>query len=289
MLYRPSTLSGDERREFETYAEDCREEMLDHVATIVQELPPDVVEIVYELAFSTSDALPKRERRPKLDTVLVIDSVAEALSMPAPDRDALCKLTIVTQEYFDIVDDLLDGDVASDRETEALLVSQLLVPTLMGLLSRFKADASTYWATQAQEVMCVPMVESTATPDAETYRSLLDRQASLYGMLTGLAAVVNDESDDTIERYERLGETIYRHRQVVLDYEQYQDGEDDPWNARQLMDESAVLSLLATHEQTVDDLTADLPGPPRGRLRALVALDTSAWQASVSRPAEKSS
>ena len=278
MLYRPSTLSAADQGAFEEHADACRERMLDHVETLVERVPPPGARPVYELAFSPSEALPKRDRRPKLDTVILIEAVAEALDLPASDRDRVVRMTILTQEYFDIVDDIVDGDVAEGRTAEALIVSQLLVALTVEAASRLGPDAVAYWSYHAQTVLCAPFVEARKTPGAETYLELLDRQAGLYAVCTGVAAVVAGADDSVVERYERIGATVCKHRQVVLDYEQTGDG---TWNAGQLFDETTLVETLARFEQTVTDLVSDLPDRPAGHIRGLVALDVPRWREAV--------
>lgn len=278
MLYRPSDLTSERRAAFEEYVGDLRERVLDHVEELCREVDEDALaQRTYELAFKPSDALPKRSRRPKLQTAVLADQTAAAFDLADSRRDALVAFTVAVQEHYDVLDDVVDGDVAPGHEDEAVVVSQALVPLCVRRLDALGSDAVEYWHDCALELLAAPHAETTDDPSADAYRRVIDRQSALFGLVTGLAAVAADRDESTVERADRLGRTVYRHAQFVLDYEQHARG-DDEWNARALLGERRVLESLEIWRAAVTDLTAEFPTHAADRLRALVALDVDAWQ-----------
>lgn len=280
MLYRPSDLAPAESEAFEAHAVDLRERLLDRVEALVLDLPSDDAgRLVYELAFKPSEALSKREERPKLDTALLAEQVYLEHDPDGADLAAVLEFTAAVQEYFDVLDDVVDGDVTAGREPRAILATQLLLPLVLARVDRFGATAR--FADRVAELVDAPIRERGDDPTPDAYRDLLDRQATLYGLNAEISAVAAGASDREADRAGRLGRAIYRHRQAVLDYEQYVHETEAGWNAGALFGETELREYLGEQRQRVERLVADFE-PDRARLIAgLVALDVEAWRDSL--------
>lgn len=279
MLERSSDLSPERQAAFEEFVLEGREQVFDGVQAMLDDVgEPTLAQRVYELAFTPNDVLPKRSRRPELHSALLAVAAADAFDLPESDRTALLEFTVAIQEYYDILDDLIDGDVAEGHENEVQLVAQVLFPLAVARLGRLGGDAVGYWTDCALELVAAPHAEAAASPSPEAYRDLVDRQSVLFGFVPGLAAVAAGREEAAVERAEELGRTIYRHGQFVRDYEQYVGTDDDPWNAAALLGEQAVIEHLEEWRGAIDDLTASYPESARRQLRALVALDVDTWQ-----------
>jgi hypothetical protein len=277
MLYRPSALPPDRRAAFEGYAADLRERLLDYVEALLTELASDAAGgLVYELAFKPGEALPKRSERPKVDSALLAEQVYLHHDPEGMRLDAVLEFTVAVQEYFDMLDDLVDGDVREDRRSEVVLATQLLLPLFVRRLDRL--DATAYWCEGTTRLLEAPLEELRAEPTAAAYREGLRAQASLYGTTAGIAALAGGGDEAAVERAETVGEAIYQHTQVVLDYEQFLAGHAERWNAGALFaDEAAVLAFLQERRETVSRLVEPYDDTRANRLEGLVALDVDAW------------
>lgn len=282
MLDRHSDLSEARQAEFDAFARDVRERMFDEVEAMLLEVGEDgLAQRVYDVAFAESEVLPQRSRRPDLHTALLAAASAEAYELGDSDSEALLGFTVAIQEYYDVLDDLIDGDVADGHETEVQLVVQVLLPLALGRLGRLGSGAVSYWTERALELVAAPYAEHGATPSASAYRDLVDRQSVLFAFVPGLAAVAAGCDEAGVERAEAVGRAIYRHQQFARDYEQHAAGDDDPWNAAALLGRATTIEELEHCRTTVEELTEPYPEPARERLRGLVALDVDPWRDEV--------
>lgn len=281
MLYRPSAVPPEHRETFEAHATDLRKRLLDHVEVLLTELASDAAGgLVYELAFKPGEALPKRTERPKIDSALLAEQVYLQHDPDGTGLDAVLEFTVAVQEYFDMLDDLVDGDVREDRRGEVLLATQLLLPLLVRRLDRL--DATAYWCDETTRLLEAPLEEVRAEPTAAAYRDELEAQAALYGATAGIAALAGGGDEAAVERASAVGEAIYQHTQVVLDYEQFLAGDAERWNAGALFDDEAtILAFLRDRRETVSQLVEPYDYGRAGLLKGLVALDVDAWLAGL--------
>ena len=278
VLYCPSDLPAERADAFEEHVQNLRRRVLDHVETVLLDVgSPGLAQEAYDVAFPETDALPKRESRPKLETALLAEQTYLSFDPSGERLEPLLQFTVVVQEYYDVLDDLLDDDVTAGHESRVLLVSQTLMPMLVRLLGELGDAAIEYWTDRAFELLAAPRIEATREPSPEDYAELLDHQAVLFGFVTGLAAVVTRRDDETIERAERLGRTAYKHAQYVLDVEQRRSGRVEGWNAAELHSEADVVDQLERWRAEVDDLVTAYPDERADLIRALVALDVDEW------------
>lgn len=283
MLDRPTDLPADREAEFEAFVRDVREATFDAVEDMLTDLDePALAQRVYELAFEANDVLPGRDARPDLSSAVLAATAADAHGLDDGERDALVGFAVAIQEYYDVLDDLVDGDVADGHEAEVQVVAQALLPLALDRLHRLGPDAVAYWTGCALDLVCAPFAEVSGTPTAEAYRELVDRQSVLLGFVPGVAAVAADRDEADVDRAEALGRALYRHQQFARDLEQHLDGDDDPWNAAALLGEESVVERLEAWREDVETYAEPYPEPASRRLRALVALDLEEWRRSLS-------
>jgi len=231
---------------------------------------------VYGLAFKQNDILPKRDRRPKSGTVFQADQIHRIHDGDEQTHQTLLQFGIVVAEYYDIVDDVVDGDVKPGHDREALLVAQLLMPVLTRLLHRLGDDAVEYWTREAAALVEAPLVHEQPDERERTgaaYLDLMDEQASLRSAITGLAAIVAGADDDAIERAERVGTTVHKLMQFVTDLNQY-PSDDDPWNAVAIYDEDEFFAQYQGLKDELDEALSAYPEEYITRMR-------SPWQSGL--------
>jgi hypothetical protein len=243
------------------------------------------------LVFSANEVLPKRDARPgrvSLLSAYLVEQLHVEYAGSDPEsetrRDRLVQFTLAVEEYADVVDDLVDGDVAEGRETEVLLTLQVLWPQLVRLLSALGQRETEYWTQHATALVAAPVTEMTREPGADTYRELVAEQATLFGFVTGLAAVAAGEDEPTVARAERLGELFFSVTQFLLDCEQY-DGEE-AWNALAVMAPAEVRERLRAWQRAFETELEHLSAERTRRLRPLVAVDLEAWDGPGAGPGE---
>jgi len=276
MVNRPTTLSPARERALDADLDDLRLRLLDCIERLLDEMPrDDLRERLYSLAFEPSDALPKRSRRPKVENAYLVEQLYRAHAPDGDDLDALLAFTVAVTEYYDIFDDVVDGDVADGRRADAVIVMQLLMPLFVRRIHALGDDAVSFWTERALELMAGPMTEVTDEPTADAYRAVVDDQATLFGFVTGLAAVVADAPPDAIERAETVGELYYAYEQYLTDEEQYR-ADDGPWNLWHLTTETEARARVVALRESLAEAVADLPAERADGIRALTAHDIDA-------------
>lgn len=280
MLYRPSDLEPEQLSAFEGYAESVRQRMLDEVEAMLDGLDPALAQFLYETAFRANESLPQRDQRPQLRPAVLALAQADAVELGEERSDALLGFTVASQEYFDVVDDAVDGDVAGGTDAEALLAAQLLLVLALRRLSELDAATPRYWVDSVAELVRAPFTETQEEPSAALYESMLDRQSELLGFVTGVAAVAAGLPDDDVAHAARVGRLVYRHFALVHDVEQYERGDDGDgdWNAAALFGHDGTQQRLVDVRSDVERATRRYPDPAGTRIRNLVALDVEEWR-----------
>lgn len=280
MLYRPSDLADDRREALETYAQDVRHRALDRIEAMLQTVEPSVAQVVYDLAFEPNEVLSQRDERPQYRPAILAVATAEAVGLDEDEADALLGFTVAIQEYYDALDDLVDGDVADGHEGEVILVAQVLQALALRELARLGLDAVTHWADSVPTLVGAPFAEARAeSPSVAVYDEILDHQSQLFGFVTGAAAVAAGRDDADVEHAVHVGRLVYRHFALVHDYEQYATGVDGDgdWNAAALLETEELCRRLEERREEIEEATRRYPDPAGRRIRELVALDVSAW------------
>jgi len=284
MPKRPTTLSPARERALDADLDDLRLRLLDCVERLLREVPREPLrELLYGLAFEPSDALPKRSHRPKVENAYLVQQVYRAHAPAGDDLDDLLAFTVAVTEYYDIFDDVVDGDVAAGRRADAVIAMQLLMPLFLRRIHAFGDDAVAFWTERALELMAGPLTEVADDPTAAAYRAVVDDQATLFGFVTGLAALAADAPPDAVDRAETVGELYYVYEQYLTDLEQYGGG-DGPWNLWHLTTEAEGRARVTALREALAEAVADLPAERAAGIRALAAHDLDAMLESVTEP-----
>ncbi|WP_155120738.1 hypothetical protein [Haloarcula sp. K1] len=274
---KPSTLSDAELDYFSEMYNSFDHKIRQFADEITEELPSETASSqVAAIAFSPNDALPKREARPTRR----IAYLAEQLYLAQEDNDdhlaPLLKFTILMQEYYDITDDIIDGDVAAGSEANVFLTLQYLMPALTKYLTRIGVNTTAYWSEQAIQMVDCFRDELVSEPSPEVYLDLLEKQALLYSTVTGLCGLISGGDAALVNRYETIGNLYFKHEQLLLDG--YQFGEESyPWNAWELLPEEEAMTLFKELRTELNTALDILPASRRKRVRPLISIDVSTW------------
>ncbi|MFC4408161.1 hypothetical protein [Haloarchaeobius iranensis] len=277
MFEAPSTLPPDREQELAAYREELRFRSLDAVEALLADVESDAArEQVYELAFDPSRALPKRSQRPKLETLALAEQLYLAHDPDGTDLATVCEFTVAVTEYYDIADDLVDGDVAPEDEDCVFLVLQVLLSLFVERLGRLGGDVVAYWSRRARRLTGAPFGERRQEPSLAAYLDILDLQAGLFGFVTGVSALAAGAADDAVARAERVGRRYYRCEQFVVDCRQHGREAGEPWNLYRFVDADEAASLLAAERSALAAHLEGLPAERRERIRSLFAVDVAA-------------
>ncbi|QLH78899.1 hypothetical protein HZS55_17080 [Halosimplex rubrum] len=244
---------------------------------IVAEMPSETGrDWVRTIAFSQNDALPKRKRRPTRRIEYLVEQLYLARDSDTDALEDLLRFTLLVQEYYDITDDIIDGDVAHGKEAEVFITHEYLMPVLADHVGRLGPEARSYWCDDAVWMVECFTDELTAEPSAETYFDILTKQANLFGSMTGTCGVVAGADRETVERYAAIGTLYFELDQLLLDGFQYGD-EAYPWNVWSLLPEDEALARLRARKEALDDHLETLPTRTAERVKPLIAVDLDTW------------
>ncbi|MDS0260074.1 hypothetical protein NDI56_11785 [Haloarcula sp. S1CR25-12] len=253
------------------YLQEFYEQKLIQVQTLLEEEfgSDETRQYVYRLAFKGNDVLPKRDRRPKPTTAFQADQIHRIHGGDEETRQTLLQFAIIVAEYYDIVDDVIDGDVKPGHEREAIVALQFLMPVLVRLLHRLGDDAVEYWTWEATELVecCVHEPTADEKQTEAGYLDLLEEQALLRSSITGLAAIVAGADDEEIARAEEVGRTVHKLMQFTTDLNQY-GSDDDPSNAVALFDKEAFSGQYQQFKDELDETLAAYPEDYASQMRA---------------------
>ncbi|MFC3957917.1 hypothetical protein [Halovivax cerinus] len=257
------------------------ERLHDLVSDVLSEIDqPELRRQIRHVAFQSTEALPKRSSRP---TVVIHHLVEQLFLSYDPDGDSLdqvLRAAVIAMEYYDIVDDVIDGDVRAGHELDVLVTNELLFPLFVRHIGRLGQPATDYWSERAVRTVGSLVVEYSSEPSAETYRTLVDRQSYLFGSMTGLGAVAAGAGQADVERAEQIGRTYFTYDQFRLDLRQYEGGDDDPWNLWRLCGDDEATGMIVAQRAEFERLIEPLPDDRRRLLRPLVATDIESYRAS---------
>lgn len=281
-MHRPTAVSESRAAAFEREFASFRSRLDEYVTELLGEVEtPEITDLLQRLVFTPNEALPKRSVRPTYRIEYVAEQVYRsgvAGEASTSELRTLLQFTVLVQEYYDIADDILDGDVAEGSEPAVFVTNEYLFPLATRRLGALGAEATRYWADRAVEMVDWFRLEVEEPPAAETYVEILDRQSRLYGAITGLSALVAGGSEPVVEEAAAFGRSYFRAEQLLLDGEQYAGGDADPWNAWELMAREDVLKRLRETADELDRFLDESVEPDQRRaLRPLVAVDLDAW------------
>lgn len=277
---RPTELSEAEQQWLDGHMMDLHRRVLDEIPAILGEIEAErLQQRTYELAFKPSRVLPKRHWRPSLTAALLAERVHLAHAPDGPHQRTVLRLAAALHEYYDLLDDLVDGDVEAGHEGEVVLTTQLLAPIAMRLLAGIGAGAVDYWADRALRLAGSLHVEQQGVRTFDDYLACIDRQAWLYGMMGGLGAVAADAGDEAVERGEAIGRGVFRFAQLARDLDQRPYEPDGESNAARLASDEAIFDEMARTRRAIDERLSAYPEASRRPIRDHLAVDLEAWRA----------
>lgn len=277
LLDRPTTLSADRHDAVEGRARQTELRLLDAVERVLADVPHDGQrDLLYASAFEGSTLLTKRRSRPKLELAYILDQLCLASDLDAETTDLILELGVCVSEYFDVLDDVVDGDVDAGREGEAIALVQLLVPSYVERLAALGSDAASYWSDVTRSFLRAPYLEHDAEPSLPAYRRIVESQSGLFGCVTALPAVVAGADPDAVERSQAIGERFYVYEQFLLDGEQHAN-ESSPWNLWAYATDAEALAVLEDARTAYEDALEGLPAERQRALEVLVAHDLDNW------------
>jgi hypothetical protein len=281
MFDTPTTLSSDRQASRADYRERLQLRSLDVVEALLADVESAVArDRMYELAFEPNQVLPKRDERPKLETLALAEQLYRSHDPDEADLATVLEFTVAVTEYYDIADDLVDGDVSADHRNDVFLVLQVLLTLFVERLGELGGDVVTYWCRRARTLTEAPSRERAREPSLQSYLDVLDLQAQLFGFVTGVSATAAGAPDDAVRRAERVGRCFYRYEQLVVDCRQHGREADEPWNLYRFVDETEASELLADERASLAADIEALPAERRERIRSLFAVDIDAVHAS---------
>jgi hypothetical protein len=96
------------------------------------------------------------------------------------------------------------------------------------------------------------------------------------------------ENEPDVEAAAAFGRSYFRAEQLLLDGEQYADGDPDPWNAWDLMAHEDVLGRLRSTADELDRFLKESINPDQRRaLQPLVAVDLNTWASEYGFPEDR--
>jgi hypothetical protein len=227
---------------------------------------------LHEIVFVSNTALPKRTDRLQSTAPYIAATIYDGLANTDFHRRDLLRFSVVVQEYYDVFDDLLDGDVERSRWEEVFCAHELMIPLLIQDLYQLGADTVEYWTQRTTKMMVGPYTELVVDPEAELYLQIVDNQSLLYGSITGLAAHIAGSSTEKRRYAEQLGCLFFKLHQFTLDLEQH-GTDDDSWNAWSLLGVPQATELFYWYQDKAIELAGELPSKEASRLRSFAAID----------------
>jgi hypothetical protein len=277
--HNPTTLSEEKQRRFDRHVSQLFDHLLDQVKYLLEDIDSlELREQTYRLAFKPNDILPKRLTRPQILIAHLSDQVYLALADDDSHRDTILQFAILVQEYYDMLDDLVDGDVAPGHEADVVGVSQLLMPIVVRRLNRIGPRAIDYWTSRAMEMIESLYLETSKEKSLEHYLEALDKQSFFFGYATGVAAIAAGADDDALQRAEEIGRYGYRYGQFALDL--FQEGEElgDNWNATHFLSREEILEYMAEWRDELDARLEPYPDEHAELVRAMFSTDLTRWR-----------
>lgn len=279
MMREPTTLTDAEREQIEQHMYEYREFINQQVTEILNDIDsPSVRDRLRSVVFTPNAILPKRDTRPSYKIAHLADQLYLSHSRNHSQRETFARFTVATMEYFDIVDDIIDGDVAEGAEFEVYLTNEFLNPIVVRFLSHLGEDAVAYWSDHTVSMLHWFEKEFEREPSKDAYLDIVEKQSELFGMITGMSVFIAGEGPLSIEEAERIGKLYFKYDQFLLDREQLDSTDSDPWNAWKLMPESETTDYVRRWQNDVATLTERLPQERAELIRPFHSLHICEWR-----------
>lgn len=282
MVFEPLDVSQvDERRFWEEFGL-LEKQLHKYEKRLVQNIDdPATQHQIQFIAFTPTELLPKRDQRPTIEINYLIKHIYLSYGSNKKELETALAASIGAMEYYDIVDDLVDGDVKDGHEVEVIVTNELLMPLFVRLLGEVGDQAVIHWADHAGQTVESWVAEMSSEPSLSSYRELIEQQSHLYGSVAGLAAIAAGADDTVVERATAIGQTYFQYEQLLLDLLQWKKSDSDPWNAWALADSCEARKWVDNKRSTFESLIEPFPADRRQLLSPLVATDVSTFLESL--------
>lgn len=278
MQHRPLDLPQARIEDFLKQQGNFEERLTRCVSDLLSEIPIELLsEQVDQIAFTGNSALYKRPIRMKSDLGLLVDQLAQAFEIDGNDRETLLKLTLSTHEYYDILDDLIDGDVSAEARQEVLATWQVLAPLNALLVHRLETEAVAFWSDRTMGLMECFLSEGAAPCTAENYKQIVERQSDLFGCVTGLPPVVGGLPDRKVHLCEQIGQDLFKIQQFLADAEQHREEDGEQWNAWELYSQTEFQNEILTWKSEAMERVDELPSRQAEMIEVLFAINVEEW------------
>jgi hypothetical protein len=268
----PTLLSPERQVQLDREVGAIRNRIFDQIKALLLRIPdPELQKLAYDTAFRANQRTPKRQERLGLAICVLTDTVYSAHDRDPVRRDLLMQLALAMQEYYDLLDDWIDCDLAPGHETEVVLVTQLLMPVMVQVLAELGSRAADYWSRRALDLAGSVAQEKLREKSLTAYLDALSAQAWYYGCATGLAALVGGADAPGVALGESVGRHAYIYGQLLLDLHQRDRLEN--WNILHFVGRDQAIDRIATERDELVCAARRLPPPQAALLEGFHSLD----------------
>ena len=278
----PNELGESDTERFATHTSEFEARVYELLDRLLAAPDSDVATgLVENFVFNPNDAIPKRGRRPGLRSPYLNEQIYRSYSETAAHRDDLLAVSILINEYFDVLDDIIDGDVTEGYELQVFLTVEFLQPLTVRYLHRLGDEAVSYWFDNTTLLLECFLDEHRMEPTAENYATLLEKQSRLFGLLSGMSALVANADSEHVANAEQLGKALFKMYQFHLDVAQYPDDSSVPWNVCHLLDTDEIGAEMARTKRRAMEHLERVPDGRIELIRPMITLDVDSWVASI--------
>lgn len=278
MIREPCTATEKQKEVLRHDVSEFREYINKQVDYILEDLNSEfLIKKIKSIAFSQNDILPKRRHRPTFEIEYIANTLNNAYKDNYDKNSNMIQLIILYMEYYDIFDDLFDGDVHPGFTNEVMVDREILNIMMINRVSTLEEEAQEYIAAKSTEMIKSFYVEYNNQPDAEIYTELLNYQANMYGGILGLSVLIAGGNNQSVKEAEFFGRCYFKFEQLLLDTQQYLVDDGDPWNAWELMPEGRIKGIIKHNKYRMTKFIQKLNTSDSELLLPLVLTDIDGW------------
>lgn len=283
MLQHPRDVPAARERDFRREIASSERRIREALPALEESIESSTLRAQFDnVLFGQNQLLPKRSpSRPgegAKSLGVLVDALYDEFQPDGIPRERILALSTLVVEYYDVVDDIVDGDVIQGGESEAVATLQAALPLFVRQLASAPPDVIEYWTREATWLSEVFLVELSTEPTADRYEALVDRQAIGFSMMTGLVAIAADADPTAVNRAEQLGSLCFKYSQFMLDGVQYRPDEDEGWNAFELLSHQTAISRMQAWQKAFERALEEFSDDCTATLKPLLAIDLSEWK-----------
>jgi len=278
LLYEPTKLTENEKELIEKELGEFQERLNQEVDQVLKKLPDEELRAQVKLVcFTENNLLPKRKVRPLVKPIFLAYNLhlAVAGTKKSPELRNLLQFAALFIEYTDIMDDVFDGDVKNDNEWEVVFTASAIVPIIISKLANLGKKAMNYASKHALRMTKSTFYEVTSKPTKENFLKSLQFKSLMFGIITGLSAVVAGGDEELIKKYQNIGCTYFKYDYMLLDLLQSDEESIKEWNAWHIFDEKEIISRMHTWENEIGKQIKNLPPKYREVIKLIISKDLS--------------